>query len=302
MANLVATALINFERFMAGMKRHVIQIGDHRVVYSEGGKGDTLLLLHGFGAAADSWNPLAGSLTKKYHVIAPDLPGWGASTRHESASYAYPAQIERLYCFTQKLGLDRFHLMGHSMGGFLASDYAARYPEKVITLGLLCPHGMSEPEPSDLSRSIEHGHNWLVASSLEDFNRLLDNIFVKRPSIPRPVIKYLSELAARNSAKSLTIFNEMQQNDPPLIERLAHIKAPTMIVWGDQDRVLHVSCANLFKANIKNAELLILKNCGHMPLSEKVNAWKETYLAFVDKAASKARTGLLLETPATIER
>src|SRR5215831_7718638 len=105
MANL-ATTLIGFERFMAGMKRHVVQIGDHRIVYSEGGKGETFLFLHGFGASGDSWNPIAGRLTKKYRVIAPDLPGWGASTRLETASYAYPSQVERLHRLVQELKLD----------------------------------------------------------------------------------------------------------------------------------------------------------------------------------------------------
>src|SRR5262245_14209359 len=141
----LAQALIDFERFMAGVRRHAVQVGDHKIVYSEGGKGETILVLHGFGASGDSWNRLAGSLTKNHRVIAPDLPGWGASTRIDVESYAYPAQLQRLESLAQTLKLDRFHLMGHSMGGFLAAAYAAQFPQRVITLGLLCPHGMTEP-------------------------------------------------------------------------------------------------------------------------------------------------------------
>ena len=144
MANL-ATMLIGLERFTSGLKRHVIQVGDHRIVYSEGGQGEPVVLLHGFGASADSWNRFAKPLTKHYRVIAPDQPGWGASTRLETASYAYPAQVERLHQFLSALGLKRVHLIGHSMGGFIASAYAARYPDEVITLGLIAPHGMVEP-------------------------------------------------------------------------------------------------------------------------------------------------------------
>lgn len=267
---------------MAGVERRVVQVGDHRIVYSEGGKGsETILLLHGFGASGDSWNPLARTLTKKYRVIAPDLPGWGASTRIETESYGYPAQLERLEKLVQELKLTRFHLMGHSMGGFLAAAYAARCPERVMTLGLLCPHGMHEPVLSDLSRSVDQGDNWLVVSSPEGFRRLLNNLFVKQPYIPGPLVKYLAQLAVRNSAKSRQIFNEMQSNEPPLVQRLPQIKAPALIVWGDQDRVLHVSSAGLFKDNLKQAELLILKDCGHMPLMEKTRAWTGRYLAFV---------------------
>jgi len=269
---------------MAGVKRHVVQVGDHRIAYSEGGQGESVLLLHGFAASGDSWNRLAATLTKKHHVIAPDLPGWGASTRIETESYGYPAQLARLEDLVQELKLERFHLMGHSMGGFLAAAYAARFPKRVITLGLLCPHGMSEPVPSDLARSVEKGDNWLVVSSVEGFNRLLSNLFVKRPYIPGPIVKYLAQIAVRNTLKSRQIFEEMQHNEPPLIQRLRQIKAPAMIVWGDHDRVLDVSSAELLKANLKQAQLVILKECGHMPLIEKTRTWIGQYLSFINSA------------------
>src|SRR5260221_9083491 len=133
MANL-ATMLISFERFSAGLKRRAIQVGDHRIVYSEGGKGEPVVLVHGFSASADSWNRFAGRLTRSYQVVAPDLPGWGASTRVENESYGYPKQVERLRQFLSQSGLRRVHLVGHSMGGFIASAYAAQYPDQIITL------------------------------------------------------------------------------------------------------------------------------------------------------------------------
>jgi pimeloyl-ACP methyl ester carboxylesterase len=261
MANL-ATLLIGLERFSSGLKRHTVQVGDHRVVYSEGGHGEsefpskpgfglmgweTVVLLHGFAASADSWNRFAKPLTRRYRVIAPDLPGWGASTRLEAASYGYPAQVDRVHQLLSQLGLGRVHLVGHSMGGFIASAYAARYPEEVINLGLIAPHGMIEPETSELAQSVAKGDNWLVASSHQEFDRLLNNVFAKRPYTPKSVVRYLANHTIRNSAKSAKIFAEMQTNDPPLAERLSHINAPALIVWGDLDRVLHVSCAELFR-------------------------------------------------------
>jgi pimeloyl-ACP methyl ester carboxylesterase len=283
MANL-ATMLIGLERFTSGLKRRVIQVGDHRVIYSEGGDGEPVVLLHGFGASADSWNRFAKPLTKHYRVIAPDLPGWGASTRVETASYGYPAQVERLHQFLSQLKLGRVHLVGHSMGGFLSSAYAARYPNEVITLGLIAPHGMVEPEPSELARSVAQGDNWLVASTPQEFDRLLNKVFTKRPYTPKSVLRYLANHTIRNSAKSSQIFEEMQTNDPLLAERLPKILAPTLIVWGDQDRVLHVSCADLFNQGIKNSEVLVIRGSGHMPLVENARACATAWLAFVEKS------------------
>lgn len=283
MANL-ATTLIGLERFTSGLKRRVIQVGDHRVVYSEGGNGEPVLLLHGFGASADSWNRFAKPLTKRYHVIAPDQPGWGASTRLESASYGYPAQIERMHQFLSALGLQRVHLVGHSMGGFIASAYAARYPDEVITLGLIAPHGMVEPVASELFRDVAKGDNWLVATSHPEFDRLLNYVFAKRPYAPKAVLRYLADHAIRNSGKSARIFAEMQTNDPPLVARLPNITAPALIIWGDQDRVLHVSCADLFCKGIKKSEVMIIPGSGHMPLVEDAGACSKAWLAFVDKS------------------
>jgi abhydrolase domain-containing protein 6 len=283
MANL-ATMLIGLERFTSGLKRRVVQVGDHRVVYSQGGHGEPVVLLHGFGASADSWNRFAKPLTKRYRVIAPDQPGWGASTRLETASYGYPAQVERLHQFLAALGLKRVHMVGHSMGGFIASAYAARYPDEIITLGLIAPHGMVEPVASKLANDVAKGDNWLVATSHQEFDRLLNNVFARRPYAPKAVLNYLAAHAIRNSAKSAKIFAEMQTNDPPLADRLGNVTAPALIIWGDQDRVLHVSCADLFCKGIKSSEVMIIAGSGHMPLVENAGTCAKAWMAFAEKS------------------
>ncbi len=286
MPNL-ATMLITLERLGAGFRRRSLEIGDHRVVYSEGGKGEhgsePVILVHGFGSSRDSWNRFAGRLTKQYRVIAPDMPGWGESTRMEAASYGYPKQVERLREFITALGLERVHLIGHSMGGFISSAYAAQYPDQVISLGLIAPHGVTEPEASDLARSVAAGDNWLVASSLPEFERLLNNVFAKRPYLPKPVLREVAKRAIAGSAKSAKIFAEMQTNEPPLEAKLPQIKAPSLIIWGDQDRVLHVSCTEVFRQGIRNSEVLLLPGSGHMPLIENARECATAWLKFADK-------------------
>jgi abhydrolase domain-containing protein 6 len=283
----LARMLISLERFRAGFRRNSVQVGDHNIAYSEGGNGETgetIVLLHGFGASSDSWNRFVPRLMKRYRVIAPDLPGWGQSTRIDAESYAYPKQVERLHQFLRALDLRRVHMIGHSMGGFIAAAYAARYPEEVITLGLLAPHGVAGPEPSELALSVAAGDNWLVASSLPEFERLLGKVFAKRPYIPKSVFRVAAARAINGSAKSARIFAETQNNDPGLEERLCLIQSPSLIIWGDQDRVLHVSSAELFRKGIRNSELLVLPGIGHMPPMEKAHECAMAWLEFADKA------------------
>ena len=287
MPNL-ATMLITLERLNAGFRRRSLQMGDHRVVYSEGGKGEPVVLVHGFGSSRDSWNRFAGRLTKQYRVIAPDMPGWGESTRIEAESYGYPKQVQRLREFITMLGLGRVHLIGHSMGGFICSAYAAQYPDEVITLSLIAPHGVAEPEPSELFHDVAKGDNWLVASSLPEFERLLDKVFGKRPYIPKSVLRQAANRAIAGSAKSAKIFWETQKNDPPLEARLPQIKGPALIIWGEHDRVLHVSCAEVFRRGIKNSEVLLLPGSGHMPLIENARQCATAWLKFVDRTQQPA--------------
>jgi abhydrolase domain-containing protein 6 len=280
----LAMMFIGLERFSAGFRRKSVQLGDHRIAYSEGGKGEPVVLIHGFGASSDNWNRMAGRLTKKYRVIAPDMPGWGQSTRIDSTSYAYPQQVERLHEFLGALGLRRVHLVGHSMGGFISSAYAARYPEEVITLGLIAPHGVAEPQPGELALSVAAGDNWLVARNLPEFDRLLNKVFAKRPYLPKSVFKLFAAYAIRGSAKSARIFAEMQSNDPTLEERLPLIQAPTLIIWGDQDRVLNISGSEVFRKGLKSPQLLVLPGIGHMPLIESARECATAWLQFAEKA------------------
>jgi len=154
----------------------------------------------------------------------------------------------------------------------------------VITLSLLAPHGITEPQPSELALAVAAGDNWLVAKNVLEFNRLLNNVFAKRPYLPRSVLKLFAAYAIRGSAKSARIFAEMQSNDPVLEERLPLIQAPTLIIWGDQDRVLHVSGAEVFHKGIKGSELLLQPGIGHMPLIESARECANAWLAFVEKS------------------
>ena len=94
--------------------------------YLEGGPpdGEVVVMVHGFGGDKDNWPLYARHFTKRYRVIAPDLPGFGGNVRDPKLNYGGPAQTERLHAFVTELGLDNIHLAGNSMGGFISLTYA----------------------------------------------------------------------------------------------------------------------------------------------------------------------------------
>jgi abhydrolase domain-containing protein 6 len=268
------------ERGMAGLSEKSIQVDNYKIVYVEGGKGETVLLLHGFGGDKDNWTRFSKYLTKKYYVIAPDLPGFGESSKIWSDMYDIPTQVKRVHQYTKKIGLKKFHIAGNSMGGLIAGIYAATYPDEVLSLGLLDPAGVIVREPSQLSLEIEKGNNPLVVESVSDYDKLLDFLFVKPPYIPGPVKSYLIEMAVQSRDFNKKVFIEANPGNQ-LETRAGEIRAKTLILWGDKDRVFPVSSTAILQKEIKNSTVIIMKDCGHVPMLERPEETAKYYLEFI---------------------
>ncbi len=267
-------------RGLAGLSEKSILVGKHTIVYLEGGRGESILLLHGFGADKDNWNLFSKYLTKKYHVITPDLPGFGESSKIWSDQYTIAAQVERVHEFGKKIGVKKFHLVGNSMGGLIAGVYAATYPDEILTLGLLDPAGVAGREPNEFSRELEKGNNPLIVESVSEYDKLLDFTFFKPPFMPAPLKSYFAEIAVQRKDFYKKVFIEATPGNQ-LEAGMARIRAKTLILWGDNDRVLSVSSAQVLQEGIQNSKVFILKNCGHMPMLERPEETARHYLGFI---------------------
>ncbi len=277
----VAGYLIDAARSKAGLTKKEIKIDDHTIVYLEGGKGPAILLLHGYTGNKDNWIRFGGYLTKEYHVVIPDIPGYGESSMVEKDSYDLSSQMSRLHKFTQAIDLKKFHVAGNSMGGFFAGTYAVRYPDEIISLGLFDAGGVRSLEKSVVRIMMEKSENPLVLKDSRDMSRLLALIFVNPPSIPYPVKKVMIKAALANRRFYEKEFREMGPDFLSLEKDLPNIKAPTLILWGDQDKVLDVSSVPVFEKGLKNHKTVIIKECGHLPMIEKQRETARQYLDFV---------------------
>jgi len=277
---LIVKRLIGFQRKAARLTVKSAAVGDHTIVYSEGGTGETILMVHGFGGNKDNWLRFAKFFTPQYHVIIPDLPGYGESTRLQDARYNIMAQVERLNAFCKGLGISQFHMVGNSMGGNISGNYAAKYPEMVKTLALFASSGVKSPIQSELERLLQKGFNPVVVHSQADFNRYLKFIFVKPPFIPPIAKRVFAEEAAAEKSKNEKLFQDMLMDDLELESNLSKIPQPTFILWGDTDRVLDVSSVSIFE-KIRNHKKVIMKDCGHVPMIERPEETASLYLDFL---------------------
>lgn len=286
-ALLATTQLVALQQADLSTKR--VTVGDLSIHYYQGGPsaGETILMVHGFGASKDNWLRFARYFTEDYQVIALDLPGFGDSSK-PYASYDVGTQVERLAAFTQALQIKKLHLIGSSMGGHISALYAARYPEQILSVALLGNAGVDSPQKSELIERLERGEpNPLIVKTPQQFEQLLEFIFVEVPSMPERLKQALAERSVANSTHNERVFAQLVSRYIPLEPVLPKIQAPTLLLWGAQDRVLHVSSVEVMRPLLQRPSVVIMQDCGHAPMLERPRETAEHYQAFLDSVAAK---------------
>jgi pimeloyl-ACP methyl ester carboxylesterase len=264
-----------------GFTRKRVQAGGVDFSYCEAGRGDTVLLLHGFGAAKDTWLNYARTLTPKYRVVIPDLPGFGESAFDPALRYGYAEQVARLHAFVEALGLPKLHLAGNSMGGAIAGVYAATYPSKIHTLLLMDCGGVEMPHPSDFWKMVDAGENALIVKKLEDVDTLFDYCFVHKPPLPGLAKRVFTADCVPRVVSNEKVFADILADGQALEACLAKIETPTLIMWGAQDRVLDRSIVGVLEQHLKNHETVVYEACGHLPYMEAPQKSARDHLKFI---------------------
>jgi pimeloyl-ACP methyl ester carboxylesterase len=230
--------------------------------YVRDGSGEPLLLVHGLGGDRVTWKPVLEGLAAEFDVIAVDLPGFGASPPLPPDRKPTPGALaEELAGLLDDLGIDRAHVAGNSLGGWIALELALLGRARSVTT--LCAAGMWSqalgPRPDLPARQIGR----LVAPALgvvmapEAVRRRLMAVFVAHPErVPR-------KDAARMAASYLTAPGYVATNREMRADRFrgaADIDVPVTLAWGERDRLIRSR-----NPGIPGAETVVLKGCGHVP-------------------------------------
>ena len=270
-------------RWWAGLERREVQVDDHKWVYLDGGEGETILFIHGFGADKDRWGPFLAGFSGSFRLVVPDLPGFGENRGVFSASYDIKSQVKRLNRFVEKIGLAEFHAVGISMGGYIAAFYAGEYPEKVKSLALMDAAGVRSRIPSFFWQTYEkEGKVVLLYRTPQEFDEFMSVLFYRPPWVPGRFKFYMAQKGAHHYAFRKKVLEDMARCGLYLLEdRLQRIRAKTLIIWGANDRILHVSSVEKFERGLKNSRAVIIDKCGHVPYFEKPGETKRAYRSFL---------------------
>lgn len=255
---------------LTGLHSHHRLVDGRKLVWLQGGNpaGEPVLLLHGFGSCKENWLPLLPFLLRRYQLFIPDLPGWGQSHFSQDALYGFDHQVARLAQWSRQVLPGPVHMVGSSMGGGIAGLLAARHPTLVRSLTLMNAAGVAGTALTPFERGLQQGRNSLIAHNIKGVVELLGSTMANRslPLLMAPLACW--DLVSRRHVNQ-HMFRQLLQYSPAAeLASFSAITAPTLILWGEQDRVIHVSCGATYKALIPQAQCKYLRGVGHMPMVE----------------------------------
>ena len=268
--------------------RKTVRVGDIEWPYLEGGPkdGEVVVLVHGFGADKDHWSMAAPHITDRYRLIAPDLPGFGENDLSLARSYRIKAQADRLVEFLDALGIEKCHLGGNSMGGFIALQAALDHPDRLKSLTLVNNAGVVGSSDSELQQAVAAGENPLVMRELGDVDGLMAFVMHKPRAIPGQFKKVMFHEAKRREALLDKVFEDiiLDALEAPATDRLGEVQTRTLIIWGKHDRVIDVSCVPVLEQGIKGAQAVVFDHVGHLPMMEDPEAFAKAHIGFLARA------------------
>jgi len=255
-----------------------IKVGDLDIHYFSGGDGDPLVLIHGGLGGAKGWLNNLTELSNKYTIYAPDLPGFGNSLPIGD-DFQVSEFVNFIEDFTNTLGLKRFHLMGHSLGGGIALHFALKYPHKIGRLVLV--------SSMFLGKEIAF---WARFLSSTVFLRLLGGVGIACFEFVGWLFKLLyapSEFVAPFSRIQMSIGKNLmtlQGQTIVLLDRLSEIIVPTLVVWGTRDEVVPAKHAYATAALIPDCQIHIFEGGRHNVYKQRIGEFSELLAGFLGKS------------------
>jgi len=254
----------------------LIEVAGIHVQLLQGGSGAPLLLLHGAGGSP-GWLPYHQALAQQFTVYAPSHPGYDRSDRPDwISSMSDMAHFYRQ--FIEEINLAPVHLMGFSMGGWLAAELAAMCPPYVQSLTLVDAAGI-KPQVGDIAEILMVSPDTTQKLRFYDPEQVPDyDTLVNRQLTPEE-----QERQWRNREMTSRLCWKPYFHNLNLAADLRGVKTPTLIVWGKQDAIIPVNCGELYQQALANATLHVIDRCGHIPALEKPQEFVQAVREFLAK-------------------
>ncbi|MFB5620532.1 MAG: alpha/beta fold hydrolase [Nitrosopumilus sp.] len=256
-----------------------LKIDGNKIRYLESGNSKkTIVLLHGLGASAERWLNVLPYFSKNYHVIVPDLIGFGLSDKPQ-IDYTPELFSEFLEKFFAQTGITHLNLIGSSLGGQIAANYTSTHTDEIEKLILVSPAGamqqstpaldayvMAALYPSEITAKNAFE---LMEGSGEEVPQEIITGFIERMQLPNAKLAFMSTVLGLKNSK-------------PITTKLDSIRIPTLIIWGSVDPVIPINYADSFISSIQDCRFFRMDGCGHTPYVQEPEIFATKALEFLN--------------------
>lgn len=255
-----------------------LQIDGNKIRYLESGTSEkTLVLIHGLGASAERWERVMPIFAEKFHVVIPDLIGFGYSDK-PLADYTIDFFSNFLEKFFLSTNINYPYLMGSSLGGQISAEFTASHPNNIDKLILVSPSGMMKQSTPALDAYImaalypneqnaKNAFEMMEGSGESVDQRIVDG-FIKRMQLPNAKLAFMSTILGLKNAEIITT-------------KLPSILTQTMLIWGSDDPVIPIQYADDFVSSLKDCRFVRMDGCGHTPYVQDPHTFSEKVLDFL---------------------
>lgn len=245
--------------------------GEH-LHYYEAGQGPVVILLHGLGSNAEIWASNIAPLAARYHVYVLDQIGFGHSDK-PLLDYKIQTFVDFLQGFMEAQNISKAALVGNSLGGWIAVEFAVQHPERVNQLVLVNSAGLhfgQGPIPD------------LNPASFAGMRQVLELVFYDKKTVTDDLVRYaflkhLKDNDGYTIQRTLAGLAQDQFED----SKLASIHAPTLIIWGRNDELIPLAKGEQFHQGIAGSKMTVIDQCGHIPEMEKPGEFNRALMEFL---------------------
>jgi len=277
---------------LSAMTNHTVRVGNRDIFFAEMGSGPTVLMLHGGGPGASgvsNYSRNIEALARHFHVIVPDLPGYGRSTKGVNRNDPFGDLASGMIGLLQTLGLPRVHIVGNSLGGACALRMAIDRPDLVGRLVLMGPGGVNTtrglPTPG-LKRLLTYYKNegptlekitqFIRGDLVYDGNRIPESVIRERFESSRdPEVVASPPLVGPSGIPNFKALDFTR--DP----RLADVAQPTLVLWGTHDKVNRPSGAEALQKRMPNCDVYMFSKTGHWVQWERAEEFNAVVVSFL---------------------
>lgn len=261
------------------LEEKFVEVDGNKIRYFESGSSkQTLILIHGLGASSERWKYVIPLFETDFHVIVPDLIGFGHSDK-PIIDYTLDYFSNFLEKFLKSLDIKNTFIIGSSLGGQIAAEYTSTHCESVEKLILISPSGMmKQPTPA---------LDAYIMAALYPNEQSAKNAFEvmegSGKSVPMDIIHgFVTRMKLPNAKHAFMSTLLGLKNSDLITKKLVNISSPTLIIWGTNDPVIPITFANDFVSSIKNCQFYEMNECGHTPYVQEPEKFASYVLKFLN--------------------